>query len=81
MHNTKIARRLRTRIGRFSGDLSKGLCIRAQRFVSEMVYGIQVMVGGELVWRETETGKQSSAEPAMNMGRNTQKIVILYMHA
>lgn len=41
MHSTKIARRLRTRIGRFSGDLSKGLCIAAQRFVSEMVYGIQ----------------------------------------
>ena len=41
MDVTKVARNLRTRIGRFSGDLSKGLCVRAQRFVSEMIYGIQ----------------------------------------
>jgi len=41
MHGTKIARKLRNRIGRFSGELSKGLCLPAQRFVSEMVYGIQ----------------------------------------
>ena len=41
MNATKVARNLRTRIGGFSGDLSKGLCIPAQRFVSEMVYGIQ----------------------------------------
>jgi len=37
---TKVARKLRDRMGRFSGDLSKGLCLPAQRFVSEMVYGI-----------------------------------------
>lgn len=41
MDTTRVARNLRTRIGRFSGDLSKGLCLAAQRFVSEMVYGIQ----------------------------------------
>lgn len=41
MHGTKIASKLRKRIGRFSGELSKGLCLPAQRFVSEMVYGIQ----------------------------------------
>ena len=41
MNGTKVARNLRNRIGRFSGDLSKGLCLPAQRFVSEMVYGIQ----------------------------------------
>lgn len=41
MNATKVARNLRTRIGRFSGDLSKGLCVKAQRFVAEMVYGIQ----------------------------------------
>lgn len=41
MHTTNVASRLRKRIGRFSGDLSKGLCVTAQRFVSEMVYGIQ----------------------------------------
>ena len=41
MHSTNIARKLRKRLGRFSGDLSNGLCIAAQRFVSEMVYGIQ----------------------------------------
>jgi hypothetical protein len=41
MNATKVARNLRDRIGRFSGDLSDGLCLVAQRFVSEMVYGIQ----------------------------------------
>lgn len=41
MNGSKAARNLRARIGRFSGDLSEGLCLWAQRFVSEMVYGIQ----------------------------------------
>ena len=40
MKATKVAHKLRDRFGRFSGDLSKGLCLPAQRFVSEMVYGI-----------------------------------------
>ena len=41
MNATRVARNLRVRIGRFSGDLSKGLCVAAQRFVCQMVYGIQ----------------------------------------
>jgi hypothetical protein len=41
MDNTKASRNLRNRIGRFSGDLCKGLCKAAGRFVGEMVYGIQ----------------------------------------
>lgn len=41
MDASKVARNLRARIGRFSGDLSKGLCASARRFVAEMVYGIQ----------------------------------------
>jgi len=41
MDSSKAARNLRKRIARFSGDLSKGLCKRAQVFVSEMVYGMQ----------------------------------------
>jgi hypothetical protein len=41
MKASRVAHNLRGRIGRFSGDLSKGLCLAAQRFVSEMVYGIQ----------------------------------------
>ena len=41
MYSIKVAQNLRKRLGRFSGDLSKGLCLAAQRFVSEMVYGIQ----------------------------------------
>jgi len=41
MNGSKTARKLRTRIGRFSGDLSQGLCKSARRFVGEMVYGIQ----------------------------------------
>jgi hypothetical protein len=41
MNTTRVARNLRGRIGRFSGDLSRGMCKAAQRFVSEMLYGIQ----------------------------------------
>ncbi len=41
MYGSSIASRIRNRVGRFSGDLSRGLCLPAQRFVSEMVYGIQ----------------------------------------
>lgn len=41
MNHTNVAHRLRKRVGRFSGDVSKGLCVPAQRFVSEMIYGIQ----------------------------------------
>lgn len=41
MNTTKTAGKLRKRIGRFSGDLSKGLCKRAQAFVAQMLYGIQ----------------------------------------
>ena len=41
MNAPKVAGNLRKRIGRFSGDLSGGLCKAAQRFVSEMVYVIQ----------------------------------------
>ena len=41
MNSNKAARNLRKRIARFSGDLSKGLCKRAQAFVGEMVYGMQ----------------------------------------
>jgi hypothetical protein len=41
MKAIRVAKKLRVRIGRFSGELSGGLCLAAQRFVSEMVYGIQ----------------------------------------
>jgi len=41
MNATKVARKLRIRMGRFSGDLSEGLCVAARRFVSQMIYGIQ----------------------------------------
>lgn len=41
MNSSRVARNLRNRIARFSGELSKGLCLPAQRFVAEMVYGVQ----------------------------------------
>lgn len=41
MNPTRVARNLRVRMGRFSGELSDGLCVSARRFVSQMVYGIQ----------------------------------------
>ena len=41
MNYSKTARKLRTRIAKFSGELSAGLPRVAARFVSEMIYGIQ----------------------------------------
>jgi hypothetical protein len=41
MDYNRMARKLREKIGRFSGELSEGLSKTAGRFVSEMVYGIQ----------------------------------------
>jgi uncharacterized short protein YbdD (DUF466 family) len=41
VNSSKVAHNLRKRIGRFSGNVSEGLCLRAQRFVSDMLYGIQ----------------------------------------
>jgi hypothetical protein len=41
MDYNRMARKLREKIARFSGELSNGLSKTAGRFVSEMVYGIQ----------------------------------------
>lgn len=41
MDYSRMARKLREKIGGFSGELSKGLPKTAARFVQEMVYGIQ----------------------------------------
>lgn len=41
MDYSRMARKLRDKIARFSGELSKGLPKTAERFVREMVYGIQ----------------------------------------
>jgi hypothetical protein len=41
MNSSRVAFRLREQIDYFSGELSKGLPKTAQRFVKEMVYGIQ----------------------------------------
>jgi hypothetical protein len=41
MDYSRMARKLREKIARFSGELSRGLSKTASRFVSEMVYGIQ----------------------------------------
>jgi hypothetical protein len=41
MNSSRVAFRLREQIDYFSGELSKGLPKTAQRFVREMVYGIQ----------------------------------------
>ena len=74
MNATKVARNLRARIGRFSGDLSKGLCVPAQRFVAEMVYGIQASQSVML----TEVGR-SLEEPTTlrkteeRLSRNLQR--------
>ncbi|MBF0405695.1 MAG: hypothetical protein HQL00_17260 [Nitrospirae bacterium] len=41
MDYSKTARRLREKIVRFSGEVSKGLNKTAVMFIGEMVYGIQ----------------------------------------
>ena len=41
MDDSRIARKLRDQLVRFSGELSGGLCKPARRFVAEAVYGIQ----------------------------------------
>ncbi len=41
MNSSRVAFRLREQIDCFSGELSKGLPKTAQRFVREMIYGIQ----------------------------------------
>ena len=41
MDDSRIAARLRAQIVGFSGELSKGLCKPARRFVAEALYGIQ----------------------------------------
>jgi len=43
MDSAIIALRLREKIAQFSGILSKDLPKVAQRFVGEMIYGIQAM--------------------------------------
>jgi len=74
MYATKVAKNLRERIGRFSGDLSKGLKRPPQRFVAEMVYGIQAAQSVML----TEIGR-TLQEPTklrkthIRLSRNLQK--------
>lgn len=41
MNSSRVALRLREQIDYFSGELSRGLPKTAQRFVKEMIYGIQ----------------------------------------
>ena len=41
MNVSKLSIKLKEKIKQFSGELSKGLCKVSQRFVSEMLYGIQ----------------------------------------
>ena len=74
MNTTRVARKLRIRVGRFSGDLSKGLCKAAERFVSEMVYGIQASESVML----TEVGRTLEEEIPLRktewrLSRNLQR--------
>ena len=50
MEYSKVAGRLREQIGRFSGELSKGLPKVSERLVSELVYGISL--APYIIWRE-----------------------------
>lgn len=74
MNNTKIAQKLRTRIARFSGNVSAGLCKRAQTFVGDMVYGMQASQSVLL----TEIGRSLQEDIALikteeRLSRNLQR--------
>lgn len=74
MNSSKIAFNLRKRIGRFSGNVSKGLCLPAQRFVGEMVYGLQASQSVML----SEVGRALEEDIAMikteeRLSRNLQR--------
>jgi hypothetical protein len=55
-------------MARFSGELSKGLCVPAQRFVAEMVYGIQASSSVML----TEIGR--SLEEAISLKKTEERL-------
>jgi hypothetical protein len=40
MNDSRIRGKLRAQLVRFSGELSRGLCMTARRFVCEVLYGI-----------------------------------------
>lgn len=58
MDYSRVARKLREKIARFSGELSRGLPKTAERFVREMVYGIQASQSVVL----TKTGRMLEGE-------------------
>ena len=74
MEYSKVASRLREQIGRFSGELSKGLPKVSERLVSELVYGIQASqsvvltkvgrgLGGEYFYQEDRGAAFTSVRP------------------
>ena len=67
MKAIRVAKKLRARIGRFSGELCLGLCLPAQRFVSEMVYGIQAAQSVMLSW---DANHMISTSPCPQMASN-----------
>ncbi len=74
MNSSKIAFNLRKRIGRFSGNVSKSLCLPAQHFVGDMVYGIQASQSVML----SEVGRALEEDIAMikteeRLSRNLQR--------
>jgi len=73
MDSSKTATRLRAKIARFSGELSAGLGKTAQRFVSEMFYGIQasqsvVLTKIARVLEETISLKKTHERLSRNLG-------------
>lgn len=61
MHSSRIAGKIRSQIGRFSGEVSRGLCKTGRRFVAEMIYGIQVRQSVML----SEVGRSLNEEIAL----------------
>ena len=72
MNSSRVAKNLRVRIARFSGDLSKGLCKPAQRFVGEMVYGIQA--GCSVMLTEIARRLEESIELRKTHGRLSRNL-------
>lgn len=62
------ATRIREQIDLFSGNLSRGLCKAARRFVGEMIYGIQARQSVRL----TEVGR--SLEESVSLGKTENRL-------
>ena len=84
MEYSKVAARLREQIGRFSGELSKGLPKVSERLVSELVYGIQasqsvVLTKVGRVLEENTSIKKTEERLSRQLGRRSLGSIVQHL--